>query len=166
MRTSHHIPNRFLGWVRTPLFIASLLLISAIVVVHTAWAVDSRKVEKMIEDSLPETEQALSAEKRKQLLESGKGVYQKFCVHCHGPKGQGDGNATPYLSPQPRNLRSGIFKFHSTQNNALPRNRAICGRVFLNFIPLKITPCQLMKIWSAPSAKVCRERPCPLGAKC
>ena len=120
MRTSHHIPNRFLGWVRTPLFIASLLLISAIVVVHTAWAVDSRKVEKMIEDSLPETERALSAEKRKQLLESGKGVYQKFCVHCHGPKGQGDGNATPYLSPQPRNLRSGIFKFHSTQNNALP----------------------------------------------
>ena len=120
MPKSRQIPNRFLEWVRPPLFITSLLLIPAIVVIHTAWAVDSRKVEKMIEDSLPENEQALSAEKRKQLLKAGETIYRKFCVHCHGPQGRGDGAATPYLSPQPRDLSSGIFKFHSTQNNALP----------------------------------------------
>ena len=120
MPKSRHIPNRLWLWLRTPLLLSCLLFFTGIAAVNLAWAVDSRKVEKMIEDSLPENEQALSAEKRKQLLKSGETIYRKFCVHCHGPQGRGDGAATPYLSPQPRDLRSGIFKFHSTQNNALP----------------------------------------------
>ncbi len=120
MPKTHHIPNRFWGRFSTPLFMAALLFFPGGTAVNPAWAVDSRKVEKMIEDSLPAKEQALSTEKRKQILETGKAVYRKFCVHCHGPEGRGDGDATPYLSPLPRDLRSGIFKFHSTQNNALP----------------------------------------------
>ena len=116
---SHPIPNRLLDVRRTAILVTGMLLFCGITA-PPAWAVDSRKIEKMIEDSLPEKEQALSAEKRKQLLDTGKTVYLKFCVHCHGPKGKGDGDATHYLSPLPRDLSSGIFKFHSTQNNALP----------------------------------------------
>ena len=114
------IPKRLSGRRPTPFWIPVLLLVPGILIVPPAFGVDSRKVEKMIEDSLPAKEQALSAEKRKQALDAGKTVYQKFCVHCHGPRGRGNGTATPYLSPQPRDLSSGIFKFHSTQNTALP----------------------------------------------
>ena len=120
MTPTHPIPKRLSGRRPNSFWIPVLLLIPGILTVPPALAVDSRKVEKMIEDSLPEQEQALSAEKRKQVLDAGKTVYQKFCVHCHGPRGRGNGTATPYLSPQPRDLSSGIFKFHSTQNNALP----------------------------------------------
>jgi len=120
MAPTHPIPKRLSGRRSTLFWIPVLLLVPGILAVPPAFAVDSRKVEKMIEDSLPEKEQALSAEKRKQVLDAGKTVYQKFCVHCHGPRGRGNGTATPYLSPQPRDLSSGVFKFHSTQNNALP----------------------------------------------
>ncbi len=120
MPKSRHTSNRIFYRLRPLLFMSGLLFFLETTGIHQAWAVDSRKVEKMIEDSLPEKEQALSDEKRKRLLQDGKAIYQKFCVHCHGPKGRGNGDTTHYLSPKPRDLRSGIFKFHSTQNNALP----------------------------------------------
>ena len=120
MAPTHPIPKRLSGRRPTLFWIPVILLVPGILTIPAAFAVDSRKVEKMIEDSLPEQEQARSAEKRKQALNAGKRVYRKFCVHCHGPRGRGNGTATPYLSPQPRDLSSGIFKFHSTQNNALP----------------------------------------------
>ena len=59
--------------------LAALLFFPGNTAVNPAWAVDSRKVEKMIEDSLPAKEQALSAEKRNEILEAGKAFYRKFC---------------------------------------------------------------------------------------
>jgi cytochrome c oxidase cbb3-type subunit 2 len=37
-------------------------------------------------------------------LERGKKVYQKFCINCHGPIGDGQGTAAPYLMPPPLNF--------------------------------------------------------------
>ena len=34
------------------------------------------------------------ADKKKDLLAEGKEVYTKFCTHCHGAKGKGDGKVT------------------------------------------------------------------------
>ncbi len=61
MTPAQPIPKRLSGRRSTPFWIPVLLLVSGILAVPPAFAVDSRKVEKMIEDALPEKEQALSA---------------------------------------------------------------------------------------------------------
>lgn len=50
----------------------------------------------------------------------GERLYQNWCVGCHGPEGLGDGPATAYLDPLPRNLQAGRFKFRSTPSGELP----------------------------------------------
>ncbi|MCE9636598.1 MAG: c-type cytochrome [Planctomycetes bacterium] len=50
----------------------------------------------------------------------GAKLYQNWCVGCHGPQGLGDGPATAFLDPLPRNLQAGRFKFRSTPSGELP----------------------------------------------
>ena len=52
--------------------------------------------------------------------EAGKGLYGKYCSQCHGEAGDGQGYATPYLQPLPRDFTSGLFKIRSTPNGAMP----------------------------------------------
>jgi cytochrome c len=51
---------------------------------------------------------------------SGKNLYGKYCVQCHGEKGDGDGYATPHLLPRPRDFTQAKFKVRTTPNGALP----------------------------------------------
>ncbi len=44
------------------------------------------------------------------LLETGKAVYTKSCVPCHGIKGAGDGAAAAMLNPKPRSFVGEVFK--------------------------------------------------------
>ncbi len=37
-------------------------------------------------------------------LQRGKKMYQEFCLGCHGPIGDGEGPAAPYLDPPPLNF--------------------------------------------------------------
>ena len=83
-------------------------------------AIESRKIEKMIEEAKPPAEKAALFQERERILKQGKEYYFKFCVHCHGIKGKGDGRASYHLFPQPRELNQGIFKFHTTPTNTLP----------------------------------------------
>ncbi len=44
----------------------------------------------------------------------GREVFGNYCVGCHGETGRGDGAASRFLDPLPRDFRSGLFKFRST----------------------------------------------------
>jgi mono/diheme cytochrome c family protein len=49
-----------------------------------------------------------------EALALGQSVYLKQCAACHGPEGNGDGEAAYLLYPRPRNFRTGSFRLVST----------------------------------------------------
>ncbi|MCB1041985.1 MAG: c-type cytochrome [Acidobacteria bacterium] len=56
------------------------------------------------------------------MLQSDLGAttYDKYCAQCHGEQGDGQGIATEFVMPRPRNFTTGVFKFRSTQSGQLP----------------------------------------------
>ena len=54
------------------------------------------------------------------LVARGKPIYERFCISCHGPQGDGLGYAAQWLDPMPRDFTSGIFKCRSTPSGTLP----------------------------------------------
>jgi mono/diheme cytochrome c family protein len=52
--------------------------------------------------------------------DAGKALYARHCVQCHGERGDGNGAATPFLLPRPRDFTAGKFKIRSTPSGALP----------------------------------------------
>jgi mono/diheme cytochrome c family protein len=55
-------------------------------------------------------------------LARGQKLYQQFCIGCHGPIGDGEGPAAPYLDPKP-------FNFTSLKRN-LVDNKYIGGLLY------------------------------------
>src|SRR5439155_2095766 len=51
---------------------------------------------------------------------SGKQIYRRYCVGCHGARGDGLGENAPYLDPRPRDFVAGVFKCRSTPTGSLP----------------------------------------------
>ncbi len=50
----------------------------------------------------------------------GKGVYERYCVGCHGVKGDGRGIYAEGLNPKPRDFTSGVFKWTGGQAGSIP----------------------------------------------
>ena len=50
----------------------------------------------------------------------GKALYQRYCIFCHGPSGDGLGESAPYLDPKPRDFTKAVFKCRSTPSGTLP----------------------------------------------
>src|SRR5580700_11213350 len=50
----------------------------------------------------------------------GKLVYEKYCVLCHGEKGDGKGHYSGDTTPMPRDFRQGTFKWRTTPARSLP----------------------------------------------
>ncbi len=57
--------------------------------------------------------------------EAGRLMYNAKCSHCHGARGAGDGAATAFLRPAPRDFTTGTFKFRTTENGELPTDEDI-----------------------------------------
>jgi mono/diheme cytochrome c family protein len=55
-------------------------------------------------------------------LEHGREVYTHFCRPCHGDDGGGKGPAASGLSPPPRDLRLGVYKFGAVAAGQLPND--------------------------------------------
>ncbi|MDQ2979284.1 MAG: c-type cytochrome, partial [Acidobacteriota bacterium] len=50
----------------------------------------------------------------------GKVVYERYCVSCHGERGDGEGEYAEHTLPRPRDFRQGTFKWRSTPSGSLP----------------------------------------------
>ena len=50
----------------------------------------------------------------------GKALYERYCISCHGPNGDGRGESAPYLDPKPRDFTKAVFKCRSTPSGTLP----------------------------------------------
>jgi len=52
--------------------------------------------------------------------DSGKALYRRYCISCHGVHGDGDGESAPQLDPKPRDFTKATFKCRSTPSGSLP----------------------------------------------
>jgi cytochrome c oxidase cbb3-type subunit 2 len=50
----------------------------------------------------------------------GKVLYRRFCVGCHGPQGDANGENAQWIDPKPRDFTMAIFKCRSTPTGTLP----------------------------------------------
>jgi cytochrome c oxidase cbb3-type subunit 2 len=57
------------------------------------------------------------------LAAEGAQVYARYCVGCHGVKGDGRGPAAEMLITKPRDFTKGLFKFRSTPSGSLPTDQ-------------------------------------------
>lgn len=62
-------------------------------------------------------------------LETGRAVYERQCAACHGATGEGNGPASVWLFPRPRNFSAGLFKIKSTPGTALPTDEDLLTTV-------------------------------------
>jgi cytochrome c oxidase cbb3-type subunit 2 len=51
---------------------------------------------------------------------AGKTLYRRYCITCHGVRGDGAGENAPYLDPKPRDFTKATFKCRSTPSGSLP----------------------------------------------
>jgi mono/diheme cytochrome c family protein len=69
-------------------------------------------------------------------MRSGRHLYMRHCMHCHGVTGDGNGPTAKYLSPLPRDYRQGVFKFISTPAATVKHpSREDLTRILRNGIP-------------------------------
>lgn len=59
----------------------------------------------------------------------GQAVYDRHCAACHGRTGDGNGPASVWLYPRPRNFSAGQFKIKSSPGTALPTDEDLLQSV-------------------------------------
>jgi cytochrome c oxidase cbb3-type subunit I/II len=65
---------------------------------------------------------------------AGKKAYAKYCIGCHGPKGDGNGENAQYIDPKPRDFTSATFKCRSTPTGTLPTDEDIFNAISRGFV--------------------------------
>lgn len=71
--------------------------------------------------------------------DTGKQVYARYCIGCHGENGDGKGKGAPLLIVKPRDFTSGTFKFKSTPTGSLPTDDDLM-RTVANGLPGSAMP--------------------------
>jgi cytochrome c oxidase cbb3-type subunit 2 len=89
------------------LFLASLLLIFGIVLVHESGCKQARVARAETDITL------------------GERIYLENCAACHGQKGDGKGPEADRLKIKPRDFTTGQYKFRSTPSGSLPLDKDI-----------------------------------------
>lgn len=74
-----------------------------------------------------------------QDLERGKAVYDKWCAHCHGATGDGEGVAASRVRPKPRDFTAGKYKIRLTTTGNLPTDEDLKNAI-RNGLPYSSMP--------------------------
>jgi mono/diheme cytochrome c family protein len=69
----------------------------------------------------------------------GRQVFERYCIQCHGDRGDGAGEVARWSQPKPRDFRQGVYKFSSTPYGSLPTtddlDRVIQGGLYGTRMP-------------------------------
>jgi cytochrome c oxidase cbb3-type subunit 2 len=68
------------------------------------------------------------------LEDSGKQLYGRYCIGCHGPEGDGNGENAPWIDPKPRDFTMAIFKCRSTPTGTLPTDTDLFNAMTRGFV--------------------------------
>jgi mono/diheme cytochrome c family protein len=82
------------------------------------------------------------------LADRGKPLYERFCISCHGPEGDGHGYAAQWLDPMPRDFTSGIFKCRSTPSGTLPTDADLMRTVRVGVYHTYMPPWEVLGDWN------------------
>src|SRR5215467_12542222 len=63
----------------------------------------------------------------------GKELYSRYCVLCHGERGDGAGVHAPYIDPKPRDFTRATFKCRSTPSGSLPTDSDLYDSITRGF---------------------------------
>lgn len=63
----------------------------------------------------------------------GKQDYRRWCVGCHGPYGDGNGENAPWIDPKPRDFTAATFKCRSTPTGTLPTDDDLFNAITRGF---------------------------------
>src|SRR6266705_5873335 len=64
---------------------------------------------------------------------AGERLYQRYCVGCHGPAGDGAGENAPWIDPKPRDFTLAVFKCRSTPTGTLPTDEDLFNAMTRGF---------------------------------
>jgi cytochrome c oxidase cbb3-type subunit I/II len=64
---------------------------------------------------------------------AGKKLYRRYCVGCHGPLGDGNGENAPWIDPKPRDFVGATFKCRSTPTGTLPTDQDLYNAISRGF---------------------------------
>lgn len=64
---------------------------------------------------------------------NGKKLYRRYCVGCHGPLGDGNGENAQWIDPRPRDFVAATFKCRSTPTGTLPTDEDLFNSVSRGF---------------------------------
>jgi cytochrome c oxidase cbb3-type subunit I/II len=63
----------------------------------------------------------------------GKKIYRRYCIGCHGPLGDGNGENAPWIDPKPRDFVGATFKCRSTPTGTLPTDQDLFNAITRGF---------------------------------
>src|SRR3974390_94727 len=55
----------------------------------------------------------------------GKNLSRRYCIGCHGPLGDGNGENAAWIDPKPRDFTAAVFKCRSTPTGLLPSDDGV-----------------------------------------
>ena len=66
--------------------------------------------------------------------EAGRQQYRRYCIGCHGPAGDGNGENAMWIDPKPRDFTAATFKCRSTPTGTLPTDEDLYHAVSRGFV--------------------------------